>query len=119
MRFSVIPVVRRSPDRALFTPVGLQIFSSCHTTHLCGITSFVQESLTPPQQKLLTYIFDSIRNSGRPPTVREICRQFNYRSTGTARDHLHALETKGHLKKLPGKSRGLVPSNWSKLLRAE
>jgi len=79
----------------------------------------VQESLTPPQQKLLTYILDSIRNSGRPPTVREICHAFGYRSTGTARDHLHALETKGHLKKLPGKSRGLVPSNWSKLLRAE
>jgi repressor LexA len=79
----------------------------------------VQESLTPPQQKLLTYILDSIRGSGRPPTVREICRAFNYRSTGTARDHLNALETKGYIRKQPGKSRGLVPSNWSKLLRAE
>jgi repressor LexA len=79
----------------------------------------VQESLTPPQQKLLTYILDSIRKSGSPPTVREICRAFGYRSTGTARDHLGALEIKGYLRKLPGKSRGLVPSNWSKLLRAE
>jgi repressor LexA len=79
----------------------------------------VQESLTPPQQKLLTYILDSIRKSGSPPTVREICRAFSYRSTGTARDHLHALETKGYIRKQPGKSRGLVPSNWSKLLRAQ
>lgn len=79
----------------------------------------MQESLTPPQQKLLTYILDSIRGSGRPPTVREICHAFGYRSTGTARDHLHALETKGHLTKLPGKSRGLVPYNWPKILRAE
>jgi repressor LexA len=79
----------------------------------------VQESLTPPQQKLLTYILDSIRVSGRPPTVREICHAFGYRSTGTARDHLHALETKGHLKKLPGKSRGLIPYNWPKILRTE
>jgi len=79
----------------------------------------VQESLTPPQQKLLTYILGSIRKSGSPPTVREICAEFGYRSTGTARDHLGALEIKGYLRKLPGKSRGLVPSNWSKLLRAE
>jgi repressor LexA len=79
----------------------------------------MQESLTPRQQKLLTYILDSIRGGCRPPTIREICRAFGYRSTGTARDHLHALETKGHLKKLPGKARGLVPSNWPKILRAE
>jgi repressor LexA len=79
----------------------------------------MQEPLTPPQQNLLTYVLDSIRQSGSPPTVREICAQFGYRSTGTARDHLEALETKGYLRKLPGKSRGLIPSNWSKLLRAE
>ena len=75
------------------------------------------EPLTPPQQKLLTYILDSIRSAGRPPTVREICHAFGYRSTGTARDHLRALETKGHLKKLPGKSRGLVPRNWPDILQ--
>jgi repressor LexA len=79
----------------------------------------VQDPLTPRQQKLLTYILDSIRGTGRPPTVREICHAFGYRSTGTARDHLRALETKGHLKKLPGKSRGLVPRNWPNILRAE
>jgi repressor LexA len=79
----------------------------------------MQESLTTRQQKLLTYILDSIRGGGGPPTIREICHAFGYRSTGTARDHLRALETKGHLKKLPGKSRGLVPSNWPKILRAE
>ena len=79
----------------------------------------MQEPLTPRQQKLLTYILDSIRGSGRPPTVREICSAFGYRSTGTARDHLKALQTKGHLKKLAGKSRGLIPRNWPKILRAE
>ena len=79
----------------------------------------MQESLTPPQQKLLTYILDSIRDGGCPPTVREICAEFGYRSTGTARDHLSALETKGYLKKQPGKSRGLIPRNWPKILRAQ
>ncbi len=94
-------------------------FSTCHTTHPCGIAVPVQEPLTPPQQKLLTYILDSIRKGGRPPTVREICHAFGYRSTGTARDHLRALETKGHLRRLPGKARGLVPHNWPNILRAE
>jgi len=80
---------------------------------------FMPEPLTSRQQKLLTYILDSIRSSGRPPTVREICRAFGYRSTGTARDHLRALEAKGQLKKLRAKSRGLVPRNWPGILRAE
>ena len=79
----------------------------------------MQDSLTPPQQKLRTYILDSIREDGCPPTVREICAEFGYRSTGTARDHLSALETKGYLKKQPGKSRGLIPRNWPKILRAQ
>ena len=79
----------------------------------------VSEELTQRQQKLLAHILDCIRNSGRPPTVREICRAFGYRSTGTARDHLRALEMKGHLNRLRGKSRGLVPRNWPKILRAE
>jgi len=77
----------------------------------------VQEDLTSRQQKVLSCILDSIRANGRPPTVREICRVFGYRSTGTVRDHLRALEAKGHLKKLPGKSRGLVPRNWPAILQ--
>jgi repressor LexA len=86
---------------------------------MCGTPQLVQEPLTPPQQNLLKYILDNIRKSGSPPTVREICQAFGYRSTGTARDHLDALETKGYLKKLPGKSRGLIPQNWASILRAE
>jgi len=77
----------------------------------------VQQPLTPRQQKLLAFILDSIRATSRPPTIREICRAFSFRSTGTARDHLRALESKGHLKKSPGKSRGLLPRDWPKILR--
>jgi len=77
----------------------------------------MQAALTSRQEKLLAYILDSIRTTGRPPTVREICRAFGFRSTGTARDHLRALEHKGHLKKHRGQSRGLVPQNWPKILR--
>ena len=79
----------------------------------------MQEPLTERQQKLLTFILANMRGTGRPPTVREICGAFGFRSTGTARDHLRALEAKGHLRKLPGKARGLVPSNWTGMLRAE
>jgi repressor LexA len=65
--------------------------------------------MTVQQQKLLNFIRDYIRSKGHPPTFREIGHAFGFRSTGTVRDHLRALERKGHLRTLHGKSRGLVP----------
>ena len=59
-----------------------------------------------PQKRLTTHCSRNLRRI-RLPLHRH------------PRDHLGALEIKGYLRKLPGKSRGLVPSNWSKLLRAE
>jgi repressor LexA len=72
--------------------------------------------LTDRQRKLLTFIVDQIRAKGHPPTVREIGSAFGFRSTGTVRDHLRALETKGYLRTLPGKSRGLLPQQWLRAL---
>jgi repressor LexA len=71
----------------------------------------VKQPLTDRQQKLLDFIRDYIRGKGHPPTFREIGRAFGFRSTGTVRDHLHALERKGHLRALHGKSRGLLPQD--------
>ena len=79
----------------------------------------MRQSLTEQQQKLLAFITDFLRSKGHPPTIREIGRAFGYRSTGTVRDHLRALENKGQLKTVRGKSRGLFPQNWSRLLRGE
>lgn len=68
------------------------------------------QTLTDRQAKLLRFIQDHIRTKGHPPTIREIGHAFRFRSTGTVRDHLRALETKGHLRTAQGKSRGLFPS---------
>jgi repressor LexA len=64
----------------------------------------------------LAFIIEHSRSKGYPPTIREICRAFGFGSTGTARDHLRALEAKGWLRTLRGKSRGLVPQHWLRSL---
>jgi len=69
----------------------------------------VKQPLTKQQHKLLDFIREHIRSKGHPPTFREIGRSFGFRSTGTVRDHLRALERKGHLRALRGKARGLLP----------
>jgi repressor LexA len=69
----------------------------------------MKRPLTGQQKNLLAFVVDHIRTRGHPPTIREIAAAFGFRSTGTVRDHLRALETKGHLRMLRGKSRGLVP----------
>jgi repressor LexA len=70
----------------------------------------MKEGLTDPQRRIMDFILDCARRSGRPPTVREICARFNFRSTGTARDHLKALRAKGVLEHRPGEARGLLPA---------
>lgn len=75
--------------------------------------------LTQQQQKLLDFLTEHMRGKGHPPTIREIGRAFGFRSTGTVRDHLRALENKGYLQTVRGKSRGILPFNWSRILRGE
>jgi repressor LexA len=69
----------------------------------------MRPELTERQQKLLQFIQDHIRGKGHPPTIREIGHAFRFRSTGTVRDHVQALEAKGYLRSVRGKSRGLFP----------
>jgi repressor LexA len=72
----------------------------------------VKVGLTDQQQKVLTFIVKQMRSLGHPPTIREIGDEFGFRSTGTVRDHLRALETKGYLRTMRHKSRGLLPREW-------
>lgn len=62
--------------------------------------------LTPPQHRVLRFLFEQVRAVGRPPTLREICAHFGFASTGTARDHLKALKHKGFLSS-DGSARGI------------
>jgi repressor LexA len=73
--------------------------------------------LTEQQEKILAFIQDHIAGQGHPPTFREICGAFGFRSTGTARDHLRALVAKGHLKPSQHKARSLVPVNPAQMWR--
>ena len=71
--------------------------------------SFVSEKqkLTEKQKNILKFIYQSIRSSHRPPTLREIGIFFGFSSTGTVRDHLKALVRKGYIRITANKSRAI------------
>ncbi|RDB36430.1 MAG: repressor LexA [Spirobacillus cienkowskii] len=67
--------------------------------------------LTQVQLKVLEYIFQHIKTSGTPPTIREIAGFFGWKAIATAQDVIAALRKKGMLHSpLPGKSRQFVPT---------
>lgn len=66
-------------------------------------------ALTARQRRVLDFIAAHAAETGRPPTIREIGAAFGFRSTGTVRDHLRALEAKGALRWDRGRARGLAP----------
>jgi repressor LexA len=70
-------------------------------------------ALTEAQRKVVEYIFVHVRDTGMPPTLREICAQLGWNAVGSAQDVVAALRKKGYL--LPpdkGKSRQIVLSPW-------
>lgn len=60
------------------------------------------EPLTQTQKKVLAFFKKAILKGGAPPTYRELREHFGWRSSAAARDHLHALVTKGYLRREPG-----------------
>lgn len=71
------------------------------TTYICGM------SLTARQQAVLDFVASRIREHGSAPTLAEIAEAFGFSQARSAQQHLQALEAKGHLHLLPGKSRGI------------
>jgi len=69
----------------------------------------VPESLTPRQQQILNYIKNQIKNTGYPPSVREIGHAVGLKSSSTVHAHLVQLEEKGYLRKDPTKPRAIIP----------
>jgi len=53
-------------------------------------------SLTQRQREALSFIREQVAEAGRPPTVREICGRFQYRSPRAGKLLLDALERKGY-----------------------
>jgi repressor LexA len=67
------------------------------------------QALTDRQQEILDFIRSWTKEHRYPPTLREIGRHMNIRSTNGVSDHLRALERKGYLLREDMKSRALVP----------
>lgn len=55
----------------------------------------MSEDLTRTQRCVLNFLEERSANGEAPPTYREICERFGYRSTRAAADHVSALEKKG------------------------
>lgn len=63
--------------------------------------------LSEPQRRIYDFIVEYLRDEGWPPTNREIGQAVGIRSTGHIDHHLSALEKKGMITRVRGKSRGI------------
>lgn len=73
------------------------------------------EKLTVKQNKVLIALKKYLADKGYPPTIRELCKLTNLKSTATIHVHLDHLEEKGYIKKAKDKNRTLellVPNEY-------
>jgi repressor LexA len=63
--------------------------------------------LTPRQLEILEFIQRFIADTGMPPTRADMARELGFRSANAAEEHLRALQRKGVIDLLPGRSRGI------------
>jgi len=64
--------------------------------------------LTARQKEVLDFIRQQQRETGLPPSSREIQTYFGFQSQTAAMNHLRALERKGVINRTPGKARSAV-----------
>jgi repressor LexA len=55
--------------------------------------------LTAKQKEILDFIKEAQSRIGAPPTMREIMKEFSFKSIGTVQDYLRLLEEKGYIRK--------------------
>jgi repressor LexA len=67
----------------------------------------MDENLSPRQKDILEFINKKIKESGYPPSVREIAKAVNLSSSATVHSHLKKLEEKGYLKRNQSKPRAI------------
>jgi len=78
----------------------------------------MRKKLTPKQQKILSFITDYIKDTGYPPTVRDIAGAFDMSSKG-AYDHMTAIEKKGYIRRDPSKPRAIELMDYTPGIRSE
>ncbi len=65
------------------------------------------ELLTDLEQKILDYMVEYLRNNTYQPSIREIGRRFDIKSTKTVSEYLQAIARKGWIERDPSRSRGI------------
>jgi len=83
-------------------PPGWQDDPSCPSNG--GVRT---SELSPRQQRILQFIRQHVREHGYPPSVREIGRAVELRSSSTVHAHLARLEAKGYIRHDPAKPRAI------------
>lgn len=80
-----------------------------------------KKPLTEQQQRILSFVVESVENQGYPPTLREIGDAIGLANVNAVRGHLGALEKKGYITKTPDKARSIQlvqpPSRLSRVKR--
>jgi repressor LexA len=66
------------------------------------------ENLSSKQERVLEFLVNFNTDHGFPPTIRELCQHFGFKSLNTAHFHLRSLERKGYIQVHPGKGRGIT-----------
>ncbi len=64
--------------------------------------------LSSKQEQVLKFLVDFNTEHGFPPTIRELCHYFGFKSLNTAHFHLRSLEKKGYIQVHRGKGRGVT-----------
>lgn len=67
----------------------------------------MQDALTPTEEKVYHYLIEYLAANSYQPSIREIGRQFDIKSTKTVSDILGNLARKGYIQRNPSRSRGL------------
>ena len=62
---------------------------------------------TPRQRKILEFIYQTIKENGFPPTVREIGKAVGLNSPATVHTHLSTLQERGYIRRDPTKPRAI------------
>lgn len=65
------------------------------------------DNLTEREQMVLDYIRTQAKLKGYPPTIREMCKSLDIKSTSTAHKDIESLERKGYLRKDSSKRRAI------------
>src|SRR5690606_10076461 len=69
--------------------------------------AMMPEPLTSLERRILDYLVEYLRRHTYQPSIREIGRRFDIKSTKTVSKYLQALADKGWIERDPSRSRGV------------